>query len=148
MTRVELAQACIDKYGAEKQKLKMVEEMAELTQRVCQFQNGRFVQDQVAEEIADCLAVLDGMDILFGVAENHEDTYTGFTGYKILLITIGNIQFWLPRDHGVGWEKQTMGSLFYLLRLELMGLSKEIGQDKVDTWRQIKADRMEERLKI
>jgi len=148
MTRIELAQACINKYGAEAQRLKMVGEGAELMAAICRLAEGRFVEDQVAEEIADCLAILDQMDILFDVTKNNYGITALYTGYNSLFIIMGGIQIGLA-NMANGYElKKSFFLLFYLLRCELMGLSKEIGQDKVDTWRQIKADRMIERLKI
>jgi NTP pyrophosphatase (non-canonical NTP hydrolase) len=66
MTRTELAKACLEKYGADAQITKTIEECAELIQKLCHYKIGRFVQDQVAEKIADCRAMLDQMDIIFG----------------------------------------------------------------------------------
>ena len=148
MTRVELAQACLDKYGAESQKLKMVGEGAELTAAVCRMAEGRFVEDQVAEEVADCLAILDQMDILFTVNKDNYGVAPLYTGHNNLLIILGDIQLGLAGMANGCEPNKPFFLLFYMLRCELMGLSKEIGQGKVDTWRQIKADRMEGRLKI
>lgn len=46
----------------------MIEEGSELVTALCHQRRGRFNTDRIYEEIADCLAMLDQMDLIFGNA--------------------------------------------------------------------------------
>lgn len=58
----------LDKYGAEAQTLMVFEEMAELQKELCKHARGADNRENIAEEIADVLIMLDQMMILHDCA--------------------------------------------------------------------------------
>jgi len=146
MTKIELAQACINKYGAEAQMLHMIEGIGELTVELCHLERGRFVEDKVAEETADCLAVLDQMDILFDVDKNQSFKVSDDNNIGSLISAMGFVQTWLGGYKGERGDKRILRDLFPEFRARLISLSQKIGDKRVEAWQKIKADRMVERL--
>lgn len=63
----EVNQSAIIKYGGERQKKKLFEEMAELTQTICHTDDGKDTKWHIAEEIADVRIVLEQMIFLYGI---------------------------------------------------------------------------------
>lgn len=67
MTNLEVIyRKIIDRYGAEHQMRKAVEEMGELTAALMQHLGGRDNRDNVIEEIADVKIMIGQMEALFG----------------------------------------------------------------------------------
>ena len=64
MTEHEICYAALEKWGPQKQTLKLFEEMAELQDALCKQMDGRDSTSHVAEEIADVLVVMEQMMIL------------------------------------------------------------------------------------
>ena len=64
MTGYEICRAALEKWGPQKQTLKLFEEMSELQDALCKQLDGRDSSSHVAEEIADVLVVLEQMMIL------------------------------------------------------------------------------------
>lgn len=60
----DICRAALDKWGPQKQTLKLFEEMSELQDAMCKQMDGRDSNSHVAEEIADVLLVLEQMIIL------------------------------------------------------------------------------------
>lgn len=67
--RHSICLAALELYGAEKQTLKMFEEMAELQKELCKNSWGADNREEIAEEIADVRVVLDQMCILHDCAD-------------------------------------------------------------------------------
>lgn len=67
MTKKELLRCAIERYGAEKQTLKTVEEIGELLKELSKNAWGEENTAHIAEEIADVRIMLDQMEILHGV---------------------------------------------------------------------------------
>ena len=57
----------LDRFGAERQIRKLMEEMAELQKAICKWQEGEDSTEHIAEEIADVRIMLDQMAMLFDV---------------------------------------------------------------------------------
>ena len=69
----------LDTYGAEAQTLMMFEETAELQKELCKHARGADNRENIAEEIADVLIMLDQMIMLHDCREAVED-------YKVIKI--------------------------------------------------------------
>ena len=78
-----ILEAALEKYGAARQRRKMIEEMAELTQALCKLERtaepmGYDAADtvrannHVLEEIADVQIMLNQMQLLYGDCTEHE----------------------------------------------------------------------------
>lgn len=67
MKRHELLNTALDTYGAEKQTLKLAEEVGELLKELSKNAWGADNRAHIAEEIADVRIMLDQMEILHGV---------------------------------------------------------------------------------
>ena len=65
--RERIYKAAISLFGAEWQKKKLLEEMAELQEALIKFDGGRDTVEHVAEEIADVTIMLDQLRIIVGV---------------------------------------------------------------------------------
>ena len=63
----EINQCALGYYGGEKQKKKLFEEMAELTQAICHTDDGKDTKWHIAEEIADVRILLEQMIFLYGI---------------------------------------------------------------------------------
>lgn len=68
MTRDEILEAAIARYGEKVQMIIAMEEMAELIKELSKFLRGAHNEDAIAEEIADVRIMLDQMEILFDCA--------------------------------------------------------------------------------
>ena len=70
---VELLLRAIDHFGAEKQIMKAIEEMAELTTELARFRNNRGMAINILEELADVSIMVEQMCLIFGkeLVENH-----------------------------------------------------------------------------
>lgn len=62
---IETCQMAIDRFGAEKQLTKAIEEMAELTKELCKYQIGQGSTNHLAEEIADVEIMLNQLVMIF-----------------------------------------------------------------------------------
>jgi len=69
----DVCRAAIEHYGAEPQKLMVMEEMSELQKELCKNSRGKDNRLNIAEEIADVLIMLEQMVILYDCAEQVED---------------------------------------------------------------------------
>lgn len=69
----EVCRAALTHYGAEPQKLMVMEEMSELQKELCKSSRGKDNRLHIAEEIADVLIVLEQMVILYDCAEQVQD---------------------------------------------------------------------------
>ena len=63
----DINQIAIYKYGGERQKKKLFEEMAELTVAICHTDDGKDSFDHIAEEICDLQIMLEQMILLYGI---------------------------------------------------------------------------------
>lgn len=63
----EVMQCALQTYGGERQKKKLFEEMAELTEAICKTDDGRDTKWHIAEEIADVRLLLEQMVFLYGI---------------------------------------------------------------------------------
>lgn len=75
MTREEILQAAIEKYGCPAQMDMMIEEMSELTKALLKcrrFCGGFELRNNVLEEMADVQIVLDQMRMIYGSTEEWE----------------------------------------------------------------------------
>jgi len=66
MTRGEILQSAIDKWGADAQMGMVIEECAELTQAISKIKRGEDAWDNFAEELADVQITLDQMRLIVG----------------------------------------------------------------------------------
>ena len=64
MKKRELLKCAIERYGAEKQTIKAVEEMGELLKELSKNSWGEANRAHIAEEIADVRIMLDQMEII------------------------------------------------------------------------------------
>lgn len=60
----------LDTYGAEAQTLMVFEEMSELQKALCKHARGKDNRENIAEEIADVLIMLDQMMLLYSCKES------------------------------------------------------------------------------
>lgn len=65
MSEQEIYKSAIEKYGANHQETKAIEEMSELIKEICKNKDGEDNVEQIAEEIADVQIMLEQMKILF-----------------------------------------------------------------------------------
>lgn len=65
MSEQEIYEVAIEKYGANHQETKAIEEMSELIKEICKNKDGEDNVEQIAEEIADVQIMLEQMKILF-----------------------------------------------------------------------------------
>jgi len=148
MKKTELAKAIIKKYSVEQQIEKMIEEGAELTVALCHLKQKRVVLDRVAEEIADCLLVLNQMDIIFGELTFKEKEIINYLNKPVQIFAIiGDIQALLSVNYAKKKFKiKQLKELFYCFREKLKTLTIEIGEEKIGDWKEKKRNRMIERL--
>nr|DAL57119.1 MAG TPA_asm: nucleoside triphosphate pyrophosphohydrolase [Caudoviricetes sp.] len=66
----ELLRRALDTYGADAQTTMVFEEMAELQKELCKHARGSDNKAHIAEEIADCLIMLEQMQILFDIRDD------------------------------------------------------------------------------
>ena len=71
MTKTELYSKLIEKFGAEKQMLKCVEELNELGQAICKFEETNKVEaiKNIIEEIADVEVMLEQLKLILEIDE-------------------------------------------------------------------------------
>ncbi len=147
MNAKELAQKCIDIFGETTQREQMVEEGSELTTALCHYMHRRpLVHDNVCEEIADCYACLDAMDILFsteGICFEMSDEVDIII--RSVISDIGEMQMILL-DYDAE-DIPILKPLFQDLRNGLNELSDMLGKKEIEAWRKIKHDRMVDIIK-
>jgi len=147
VTKTELAKAVIKKYGEQNQAYKMIEEGAELTAALCRLKIGQFVQDHVAEEMADCYLVLNQMDTIFGkITEKEERLLDNIKDSISIMSVIGDTQSWLSDFMHEEFDTKRLKECFYFFRKKLNELSAKIGEEKVNAWIERKSERMIHRL--
>ncbi len=145
METKKLAQVCLDEFGGEHQRMLMVEEMLELGTTLCHYLRGRRVSDKVQEELADCYAVLDQMDIVFGLElEVSKSVIPIDPDIKLFLRLSAVLQGMLLRS--VDFEGEYHEKLI-LFRLFLDELRLKFGAKGVEKWYVEKQERMVRRLK-
>lgn len=66
----ELLRRALDTYGADAQTTMVFEEMAELQKELCKHTRGSDNKAHIAEEIADCLIMLEQMQLLFDIRDD------------------------------------------------------------------------------
>lgn len=64
-------QKIIDYYGEDLQLTQVIEELSELTKEVCKYLKGSDSHEQITEEIADVLLMIEQLIIICGL--NHSD---------------------------------------------------------------------------
>ena len=104
------------------------------------------MHDKIAEECADCFAMLDQMDAIFGTVDFVDNPESTFNNFEQIVSDIGQIQMWLAGYSGRSHEKILLRKLFYHFRRGLKVLSKKIGIEKVEAWQKKKHDRIVEML--
>lgn len=67
-----LFQELIEEYGAKHQSMVCIEEMSELTKELVKFERGENNHDQIAEETADVLIMLEQIIKIYGIADKVE----------------------------------------------------------------------------
>lgn len=66
----DLLHRALDTYGADAQITMVFEEMAELQKELCKFARGSADKAHIAEETADCLIMLEQMQLLFDIRDD------------------------------------------------------------------------------
>lgn len=74
MENERLYRRALEAWGADAQTLMVLEEMSELQKELCKHQRGRDNRQDIAEEIADVLIMLDQMIVLHNI-ERAVDSY-------------------------------------------------------------------------
>lgn len=69
ISQKEQLQEIIDHYGADHQKDKLFEEMAELQKEVCKEKDGKGNIQHIAEEMADVNIMLQQMQLIYGITD-------------------------------------------------------------------------------
>lgn len=69
ISQKEQLQEIINHYGADHQKDKLFEEMAELQKEVCKEKDGKGDKQHIAEELADVSIMLQQMQIIYGITD-------------------------------------------------------------------------------
>lgn len=69
ISQKEQLQEIINHYGADHQKDKLFEEMAELQKEVCKEKDGKGDIQHVAEELADVNIMLQQMQLIYGITD-------------------------------------------------------------------------------
>ena len=64
---MEVLKQAIETYGKEKQSMMALEEMAELQKEVCKSSRGNNNHDEIVEEIADVLIMIEQLKIMHDV---------------------------------------------------------------------------------
>jgi len=68
----KLFQACVDKWGAELQQVKAIEEMSELQKELCKDLIGEGDRMNIAEELADVALMIAQIRYQMGLQEEYE----------------------------------------------------------------------------
>lgn len=69
ISQKEQLQGIINHYGADHQKDKLFEEMAELQKEVCKEKDGKGDIPHIAEELADVYIMLQQMQLIYGITD-------------------------------------------------------------------------------
>ena len=69
ISQKEQLQEIVNHYGADHQKDKLFEEMAELQKEVCKEKDGKGDIPHIAEELADVSIMLRQMQIIYGITD-------------------------------------------------------------------------------
>jgi hypothetical protein len=147
-------QICLDLWGKENQIYQMIEEGSELVTTLCHQRRGRFNRDQVYEDDADCLAMLDQMDLVFGKARtgviNMVDPSWGVDKVTIAIIsTAGALQAQLIFHVLAGCEQDdSIIDSLLSLRNQLNYLETVTDKDAIAKWKGLKHKRMLKRIEL
>ena len=68
MNKEKIYKAAIQTFGKREQKLMAIEEMSELTKEICKDFRGELNRENLIEEMADVLIMLDQMLILYKIS--------------------------------------------------------------------------------
>jgi NTP pyrophosphatase (non-canonical NTP hydrolase) len=66
MTQEEIYKEAIATYGVESQRKMAIEEMSELTNALMKFDRGRNTVEDIVEEIADVIIMMNQLSIIYG----------------------------------------------------------------------------------
>lgn len=69
ISQKEQLQEIVNHYGADHQKDKLFEEMAELQKEVCKEKDGKGDIPHIAEELADVYVMLQQMQLIYGITD-------------------------------------------------------------------------------
>lgn len=69
ISQKEQLQEIVNHYGADHQKDKLFEEMAELQKEVCKEKDGKGDISHIAEELADVYVMLQQMQLIYGITD-------------------------------------------------------------------------------
>lgn len=76
MTQEEIYKEAIATYGVESQRKMAIEEMSELTNALMKFERGRNTVEDIVEEIADVIIMMNQLAIIYGQKSvNHQIEY-------------------------------------------------------------------------
>lgn len=67
MTQKEVMRKAIETYGEEAQLWMVVEEMSELQKEICKYKRGKKNQEEMTDEIADVLIMIEQLSIICGI---------------------------------------------------------------------------------
>ena len=160
MKNKELYMNAIETYGQKNQIMKTIEEMAELTSELCRYQIGqKDVIEKVQNELADCLIMLDQMEIIFGtpgmvdeerdaqLGNDFESKSSGGLISKTIGV-IGETQIWLSGYDGECVENQFLRGHFLTLRGYFDRLADQFDRELVDGFSFYKLRCLELRLEM
>jgi NTP pyrophosphatase (non-canonical NTP hydrolase) len=67
MTQKEVMRKAIETYGEEAQLWMVAEEMSELQKEICKYKRGKKNQEEMTDEIADVLIMIEQLSIICGI---------------------------------------------------------------------------------
>lgn len=67
MTQKEVMRKAIETYGEEAQLWMVTEEMSELQKEICKYKRGKKNQEEMTDEIADVLIMIEQLSIICGI---------------------------------------------------------------------------------
>lgn len=152
MEKKSVGKRCLDLWGEENQIFQMIEEGSELVTMLCHRRRGRYNADHVFEEIADCFAMLDQMDLIF--SKTWVSSAVPNPANKVhtislaLLFILGELQAALVQYIQIGREGEKIKGLLYSFRQHLNHLASVTDDDAIVRWKGIKLKRILERIEL
>lgn len=152
MEEKSVAQSCLDLWGEKNQIYQMIEEGSELVTALCHQRRGRFNMDRVYEEVADCLAMLDQMDLVFGKLRFGFVVPNPVRNLRTVTISIifiaAELQSALIQYSLNGNGIKVVKGLLYSLREHLNFLATVTDKDAIAKWKDLKRKRILKRLEL
>ena len=156
MNEKKLYEKVFETYGKEAQIIKAIEEMAELSVSLCGHKlNKENAAAEVQNELADCIIMLDQMDMIFGIAglvgEREPDPHFEYKPKTLIgdiLGAMGEVQLWLSEYEGTDNENKILREHFKRLRINFEKLAEQFGVEEVANCRAFKLRRLELRLNL